>query len=192
MTDAAEHSAAKSFFYKLGSSQANHFFQILDQLTDFLPKKDLHELSADLCLQFQFSCASTWSQLLRLNNVINRWAMWEFQPNIATDLTRNFQAVFNRIRKTRLQQKVENIFFGVRQFEFLGRTILSEGVGTQFNRNQNFLNKPRFPKSREALQHFLVSVKYSTNYITKLTENVQTVLQDIECRNTDQHDVRNQ
>ena len=45
-----------------------------------LPTKDLHKVSTDLCLLFQASCASTWTQLLRLTNVLNTWMIMELQP----------------------------------------------------------------------------------------------------------------
>ena len=40
-------------------------------LAEPLPTKDLHKVSADLCLPFQASCASTWTQLLKQTNVLN-------------------------------------------------------------------------------------------------------------------------
>ena len=35
-----------------------------------LPTKDLHKVLADLCLVFQVSCASTWTQSSKLTNVL--------------------------------------------------------------------------------------------------------------------------
>ena len=49
-------------------------------LAELLPTKDLHEVSADLCLLSQVSCASTWTQLSRLTNVPNKWMTLELQP----------------------------------------------------------------------------------------------------------------
>ena len=49
-------------------------------LAEFWPTKDLHNVSADLCLLFQVSCASTWSQLSRLTNVLNTRTTLELQP----------------------------------------------------------------------------------------------------------------
>ena len=46
----------------------------------------------------------------------------------ATDLTRNIRAVFQCIRNAGLKLTIEKGPFGVRQVEFLGKTISSEGV----------------------------------------------------------------
>ena len=69
----------------------------------------------------------------------------------ATDLTRNIRAVFKCIRNAGLTLTIEKCHFGVRQVEFLGRTISSEGVLPQSHKIQNFLNKLRFPKSKKSL-----------------------------------------
>ena len=44
-----------------------------------LPTKDLSKVSADLCLLFQASCSSTWTQLSKLTNVLNTWTPLELQ-----------------------------------------------------------------------------------------------------------------
>ena len=43
--------------------------------------------------------------------------------NNARDLTRNIRAVFKCFRQAGLKLKIEKCHFGVRQVEFLGRTI---------------------------------------------------------------------
>ena len=85
--------------------------------------------------------------------------------NNATDLTRNIRAVFKCNRNAGLKLTIEKCHFGVRQVEFLGRTISSEGVLPQSHKIQNFLNKLRFPKSKKALQRYLGFVNYYRNYI---------------------------
>ena len=70
----------------------------------------------------------------------------------ATDLTRNFQAVFKCIRQAGLKLTIKKSHFGVRQVEFLGRTLSPEGISRQALKNQNFLDKLRFPKSKKTLQ----------------------------------------
>ena len=49
----------------------------------------------------------------------------------ATDLTRNIGAVFKCIRKAGLKLTYKKCHSAVRQFEFLGRNISSEGVSPQ-------------------------------------------------------------
>ena len=52
---------------------------LLILLAEPLPTKDLHKVSADLCLLFHASCASTWTQSLKLTNVLNTWMILESQ-----------------------------------------------------------------------------------------------------------------
>ena len=59
--------------------------------------------------------------------------------NIATDLRRNIQAVFQCIRKAGLKLTFGGCHFGVRQVQFLGRTNSSEGVSPQTHKIRNFL-----------------------------------------------------
>ena len=67
--------------------------------------------------------------------------------NNATDLTRNIRAVFKYIRQAGLKLTFEKGHFGVRQVEFLGKTISPEGISPQSRNFQNFPDKSRFPKS---------------------------------------------
>ena len=95
--------------------------------------------------------------------------------NGATDLTRNVRAVFKCIRQAGLKRTIEKCHFGVRQVYFLGTTISSEGVSSQSHKIQNFLNKLRFPKSKKALQRYLVGfVNYYRNYIPRMFEKLNT------------------
>ena len=70
--------------------------------------------------------------------------------NNATDLTRNIRAVIKCFRQAGLKLTIEKCHLEVRQVEFLGRTISSEGVSPQSHKIQNFLSKLRFPKSKKA------------------------------------------
>ena len=86
--------------------------------------------------------------------------------------TRNIRAVFKFIREAVLKLTIEKCHFGVRQVEFLGRTISPEGISPQARKIQNFLNKLRFPKSKKELQRYLGFVKYYRNYIPRMTEKL--------------------
>ena len=91
--------------------------------------------------------------------------------NNATDLTRNIRAVFECIRQAGLKLTIES-HFGVRQVEFLGRTISPEGISPQSRKIQSFLDKLRFPKSKNELQRYLGFVNYNRNYIPRLAEKL--------------------
>ena len=90
LSDAAQHLSGKSLFCKLDCSQAYHCCRWrtnvrwkclhLYLLAELLPIKDSHKVSADLCLLFRASCASTWTQLLRLTNELSTWMILELQP----------------------------------------------------------------------------------------------------------------
>ena len=91
---------------------------------------------------------------------------------IAPDITRNIRAWFKCIRLAGFKKTIEKWHFGVRQVEFLGRTISSEGVSPQSHKNQNFLSKLRVPKSKKALQRYLGFVNYYRNYIPMMAEKL--------------------
>ena len=149
-----------------GQWKCSHLFL----LAELLPKKYLHKVSADPCLLFQVSCVSTWTQSSKLTNVLNTKDDIGIAANNATDLTRNFWAVFKCIRQTVLKLTIEKCHFGVRQIEFLGRTIWTEGISPQARKIQNFRDKLRFPKWKKALQRYLGFVNYYKNYISRMAE----------------------
>ena len=90
--------------------------------------------------------------------------------NNATDLTRNIRAVFKCIRQAGLKLTIEKWNFGVRQVEFLGRTISQQGFSPQARKLQNFLDKLRFPKSKKALKRYLGFMNYYRNYNPRMAE----------------------
>ena len=92
--------------------------------------------------------------------------------NNATDFTRNIRAVFKCICLAELKLTTEKCHFGVREVEFLGRTISSEGLSPQSHKIQNFLGKLRFPKSKKALQRYLGFVNYYRIYIPRMAEKL--------------------
>ena len=110
--------------------------------------------------------------------------------NNATDLTRNIRAVFQCIRNAELKLTIEKCPFGVRQVEFHGRTISSEGVSPQAHKIQKILNELRFPKSKKALQRYLGFVNYYRKYIPRMAEKLNSFLQTLENRSPNQHHIR--
>ena len=95
--------------------------------------------------------------------------------NNAMDLTRNIPAVFKCICQAGLKLTIENCHFGVRQFEFRGRTISPAGTSPQARKIQNLLNKLIFPKSKKALQRCLDFVNYYRKCIPKVAEKLNSL-----------------
>ena len=182
LSDAAQHLAGKSLFCKLDCSQAYHCLQMADQRSvemlafNFASRTFAHRRLA----QGLSRSVSAFSSFMReyLDPVVKADQCAQYVDEIgiaannATDLTRNIRAVFKCIRNAGLKLTIEKCNFGVRQVEFLGRTISSEGVLPQSHKIQNFLNKLRFPKSKKALQRYLGFVNYYRNYILRMAERL--------------------
>ena len=92
--------------------------------------------------------------------------------NNATDLNRNLRAVFKCIRSAGLKLTIKKCHFGVRQIEFIGRTISPEGISPQARKIQKLLDKLRFPKSEKALQRYLGFVNCYRNYFSRMAEKL--------------------
>ena len=182
LLDAAQHLAGKSLFWKLDCSQAYHCLQMADQRSvemlafifasrTFAYKRLAQGLSRSV---------SAFSNFMReyLDPVVKADHCAQYVDDIgitannATDLTRNIRAVFKCIRQAGLKLTIEKFHFGVRQVEFLGRTISPEGISPQARKIQNFLDKLRFPKSKKALQRYLGFVNYYRNYILRMAEKI--------------------
>ena len=158
LSDTAQHLAVKSLFCKLDCSQACHCLQIADQRSvemlafNFASRTFPYRRLA----QGLSRSVSAFSSFMReyLDPVVKADQCAQYVDDIgiaannATDLTRNIRAVFKCIRNAGLKLTIEKYHVGVRQVEFLGRTISSEGVLPQSHKNQNFLNKLSFPKSK--------------------------------------------
>ena len=165
LSDAAQHLAGKSLFRKLDCSQAYHCLQMADQRSvemlafNFASKTFAYKRLA----QGLSRSMSSFSSFMReyLDPVVKADQCAQYVDDIgiaannATDLTRNIRAVFKCIRQAGLKLTIEKCHFGVRQVEFLGRTISPEGISPQARKIQNLLAKLRFPKSKNALQRYL-------------------------------------
>ena len=88
----------------------------------------------------------------------------------ATDLTRNIRAVFKCFCQAVLKLTIEKYHFGVRQVEFLGKTISPEGISLQARKIQKFQDKLRLPKLKKALQRDLGFVNYYRNIFPRMAE----------------------
>ena len=182
LSDAAQHLAGKSLFCRLDCSQAYHCLQMPDQRSvemlafNFASRTFAYRRLA----QGLSRSVSAFSSFMReyLDPVVKVDQIAEYVDDIAiaannaTDLTRNIRAVFKCIRQAGLKLTIEKCHFGVRQVEFLGRTISYEGVLPQSHKIQNLLNKLRFAKSKKALQRYLGFVNYYINYIPRMAEKL--------------------
>ena len=170
LSDAAQHLAGKSLFCKQDCSQAFHRLQMADQRSvemlafDFASRTFAYEGLA----QGISRSVSAFSSFMReyLDPVVKADQCAQYVDDIriaannATDLTRNIRAVFKCLFQAGLKLTIEKCHFGVRQIEFLGRTISPEGISPQARKIQKFLDKLKFPKSKKALQRFFGFVNY--------------------------------
>ena len=178
LSDAAHHLAGKSLLCKLDCSQAYHCLQMADQRSvemlafNFASRTFAYKRLA----QGLSRSVSAFPSFMReyLDPVVKADQCAQYVDDIgiaannATDLTRNIRAVFKCIRQAGLKLTIEKCHFGVRQVEFLGRTISSK----ESRKIQNFLDKLRFPKSKKALQRYLGFVSYYINNIPRMAEKL--------------------
>ena len=179
LSDAAQHLAGKSLFSKLDCSQAYHCLQMAERRSvemlafNFASRTFAYKRLA----QGLSRSVSAFSSFMHeyLDPVVKADQCAQYVDDIgiaannATDLTRNIWAVFKFIRQAGLKATIEKCHFGVRQVEFLGRTISPEGISPQARKIQNFLDKLRFPKSKKnitAISGFceLLQKFYSQNF----------------------------
>ena len=182
LSGAAQHLAGKSLFCKLECSQAYHCLQMADQRSmemlafnfasrTFAYRRLAQGLSRSVSAFLSF-IREYLDPVVQADQCAPNVDDIGIAANNATDLTRNIRAVFQCIRNERLKLTIEKCHFGVRQVEFLGRTISSEGVSPQSHKLQNFLSKLRFPKSKKALQRYLGFVNYYRNYVLRVAEKL--------------------
>ena len=182
LSDAAQHLAGKSLFCKLDCSQAYHCLLMVDQRSvemlafsfasrTFAYKRLAQGLSRSVSA-FSIFMREYLDPVVKADQCAQHVDDIGIAVNNATDLTRNIRAVFKCIRQAGLKLTIEKFHFGVRQVEFLGRTISPEGISPQARKIQNFLGKLRFPKSKKALQRYLGFVKYYRNYIPRMAEKL--------------------
>ena len=92
--------------------------------------------------------------------------------NDKTQLCTNIKTVFECIRNAGLKVSMSKCHFGVKQVDFLGRTITPDGVAPQADKIKDFLSKLRFPKSKKALQRYIGFLNYYRNYIPRFSERL--------------------
>ena len=169
LSDTAQHLAGKSLFCKLDCSQAYHCLQMADQRSvemiafNFASRTFAYKRLAQSVSAFSSFMREYLDPVVKADQCAQYVDDIGIAANSATDLTRNMRAVFKRIRQAGLKLTIEKSHFGVRQVEFLGRTISPEGISPQARKIQNLLDKLRFPKSKMALQRYLGFVNFYRN-----------------------------
>ena len=182
LSDAAQHFAGKSLFCKLDCSQAYPCLQMADQRSvemlafNFSSRTFAYKRLAQGLSRSVSAFASFMREYLDPVVKTDQCAQYVddigIAANNATDLNRNIRAVFKCIHQAGLKLTIEKCHFGVRQFEFLGRTISPEGISPQARNIQNFLDKLRFHKSKKALQRYLGFFNYYRIYIPRMGEKL--------------------
>ena len=182
LSDAAQHMAGKKLFSKLDCSQAYHCRQMADY-------QSIQMLA--------FNCASRTFAYRRLAQGLRRsfsaflgfmsenldravkadqCAQYVDDIGIAANDTKqyciNIKTVFECIRNAGPKLSMSKCHFGVKQVDFLGRTITPNGVASQADKVTDFLSKFRLPKSKKALQRHIGFLSYYRNYIPRLSERL--------------------
>ena len=172
LSDAAQHLAGKSLFYKLDCSQAYHCLQMADQRSVEMLAFNFANgtLAYRRLAQGLSRSVSAFSSFMReyLDPVVKADQCAQYVDdigigaNVATDLTRNIRAVFQCIRNAGLRLTIESAILESGRLNF-SEPFHPRGVSPQAHKIQNFQNKLRFPKSKKALQRYLGFVNYYRN-----------------------------
>ena len=170
LSDAAQHMAGKKLFCKLDCSQTYHCLQMADyQSIQMLAFNFASRTFAYRRLAQGLSRSlSAFSSFMReyLDKAIKADQCAQYVDDISiaandsTQLCINIKTVFECIRKAGLKLTIAKCHFGVKQVDFLGRTITPEGVSPQTEKVKQFLQKLKFPKSKKALQRYIGFLNY--------------------------------
>ena len=75
-------------------------------------------------------------------------------------------------------------YFGVQEIDYLGRTITTKGVAPKNQKIAKFLEKVKFPRSRKALQTYIVFMNFYQNYIPRLAKRLAPFFQLLKTTDT--------
>ena len=140
-------------------------------LSEFVPAKDSHKVSADLFLSFQVSFLSTRTQLTKLMNRLSTWTTLELQPTMLRTLHGTLWQSSSAFAKHDWNWKLTMPFWS--QVSWVpGGTISPEGISLEARKIHKFLNKLRFPRSRKAIRRHLGIVNYYRKYFPRMAEKL--------------------
>ena len=174
--------AGKKSFCKLDCSQACHCLQMTDYQSiqmlafnfasrTFAYRQLAQGLSRSLSA-FSSFIREYLDTLIKADQCAQYVDDIEIAANSVTQLCINIRAVFECIRNAGLKLSMSKCHFGVKQVDFLGRTITPEGVSPQVDKVKELLAKLKFPKSRKGLQRYIGFLNYYRNYIPRLSERL--------------------
>ena len=183
LSDAAQHLVGKKLFCKLDCSQAYHVLQMADKKSvELLVFNFASRIFAYLQLAQGLSRSlSSFSSFMReyLDRVIEADAQYVDDIRIATqnaeELKTNLREVFQCVREAGLRLTMAKCQFGAKEVQFFGRverTVSPEGIASQDQKIQNYLQKLIFPKTKKGLQRYIVFGNYYWNYIPRLSEKI--------------------
>ena len=194
LTDAAQHMAGKNLFWQLACSQAYHCLQMADQQSSELLAFNFasRTFAYRRLAQGLSRSLSAFSSCIReyLDPIIKVDQSAQYVDDIGTatntpqQLMKNLRAVFQCLRKARIKLSMAKCHFGVQQLDLLGRTITTKGVAPQKQKIAKFLEKVKFPRSRQALQRYIGFSNYYGNYISRLAERLTTFFQLLKTTDT--------
>ena len=97
--------------------------------------------------------------------------------NNTKQLSDNIRTIFECIRNAGLKLTKSKCHFGVKQVDFLGRTITPTGDAPQADKVKDFLSKLRFAKSKKSTSALHWFLNYYRNYIPRLSERLSPFFQ---------------
>ena len=114
---------------------------------------------------------SAFSSLMReyLDPVIREDQYAQYVGNIGIDanspeqLTTKLRAVYKCIQNAGLKLCTAKCHFGLKEVDFLGRTITPNSVTPQKQKITKFLEEVKFSRSKEALERFIGFLNYFQN-----------------------------
>ena len=182
LSDAAQHMAGKKLFCKLDCSQAYHCLQMADYQSiqmlafNFASRTFAYRRLAQGLSRSLSAISSFMREYLDRAIKADQCAQYVDDIGIAANDTKqlciNIKTVFECIRNAGLKLSMSKCHFGVKQVDFLGRTITPNGVAPQADKVKDFLAKLKFPKSKKALQRYIGFLNYYRNYIPRLSERL--------------------
>ena len=182
LSDAAQHMASKKFFCKLDCSQAYHCLQMADYQSiqmlafNFASRTFAYRRLAQGLSRSLSAFSSFMREYLDRAIKVDQCAQYAddigIAANDAKQFCANIRTVFDCIRNAGLKLTMSKCHFGVKQVDFLDRTISPAGVAPQADKLKDFLSKLRFPKSKKALQRYIGFLNCYRNYIPRLSERL--------------------